>query len=151
MRETGENAVVLAPQPGGLMLVDREDITLARHNWGRWIVDCGSQFCTSALQLVPGTPIMRCWDCGWVTEQIVWPDAADMIETILMMRPLEWTRNWEPGETVADLIAENLQHGIIRPPADLDDPAGTRVLIRATAADGAHLRRVRLHRREIGA
>jgi hypothetical protein len=35
------------------------------------------------------------------------------IEAILLMRPVE-NQNWEPGESVAQLARENLEHGCIR-------------------------------------
>lgn len=34
------------------------------------------------------------------------------IERLLMMRPIPYTRNWLPGETLTDLLAENIEHGI---------------------------------------
>jgi hypothetical protein len=120
MREQMLQALIVAPQSGQLLVASREDVALARFNWGRWIVDCGSRLCTSALMLPPGTPIMRCWDCEFVTEDIIWPEAVGLIENLLLMRPDEKTRNWEPGETVDDLVRENLRHGIIVPPRHIE-------------------------------
>lgn len=85
----------------------------ARFNWGRWVVDCWA--CPSALTLAPWTTSMRCWDCGAESNLITWPPDPDAIETILGYRPDPNTRNWEPGETLLDLIAENTAHGIMPP------------------------------------
>lgn len=106
-------------------------VAYARANWGRWIVDCSSTACTSALAVEPGTREMRCWDCGWATDLILWPADTDSIETILAMRPDEKTRNWA-GETLEDLLAENLAHGII--PAGIDMDGGDQVVM-LTAGD----------------
>jgi hypothetical protein len=83
----------------------------ARHNWGRWIVDCGN--CSSALMVPPGTPRMTCWDCLSPIGPIVWPADPDGIELILGYRPDPNTRSWEPGETLEDLLRENTEHGLI--------------------------------------
>ena len=54
--------------------------------------------------------------CGTVTE-VIWPSEAMMagVERILMMRPDPTKRNWWPGETLHDLIAENAEHGLLSP------------------------------------
>jgi len=90
----------------------------ARVNWSRWIVDC--PICTSALALDPGTTLFECWDCG-ARAEVDWPDAELRagIERLLMLRPDEQTRNWHPGESLHDLLAENLEHGAL----GLDGPA----------------------------
>lgn len=83
----------------------------ARHNWGRWVADCPT--CPSALTVPPGTTGARCHDCGEVIGPILWPADPDGIEVILAMRPDPNTRNWEPGETLDDLLADNAIHGLI--------------------------------------
>lgn len=82
-----------------------------RVNWGRWIVDCRS--CPSALQLPPGADVAECWDCEAPIGPLVWPPDPGAIEAALSFRPDPNTRNWEPGETVIDLIAENVAHGLV--------------------------------------
>lgn len=84
-------------------------VVAAEANWGRWIVQCLT--CTDALTLTPGTPLFRCWTCGLEAE-ILWPINTEAIERLLLMRPLEQHRNWLPGETLHDLLAENVAHGI---------------------------------------
>lgn len=92
----------------------------ARHNWGRWIADCPA--CPSAVALSPGMDTAVCWDCGEKVDPILWPADPDGIETLLSMRPAfvkddngSWIcpRNWEPGETLNDLLADNVTHGCI--------------------------------------
>jgi hypothetical protein len=95
----------------------------ARHNWNRWVADC--RVCTSALTIPPGTAEVTCWDCGATIGPILWPPDPDGIEAILAYRPDPNTRSWEPGETLAELLAENAAHGLL-PDAwlALDDPHG---------------------------
>jgi hypothetical protein len=87
-------------------------VTYARVNWGRWIADCASAHCRSALQLSPYQQWFQCWDCGEVAE-IRWPPNPVGIEQLLLDRPDPFTRNWEWGETLHDLLQENLVHGIL--------------------------------------
>ena len=106
----------------------------ARVNWGRWIADCPS--CGSALAVEPGQPLLGatvweadgehltaarfqegCWDCGTVTD-LAWPDSGviDGVERLLAMRPDPKTRNWEPHESLHDLMRENAERGIFSHP-----------------------------------
>jgi hypothetical protein len=75
-------------------------------NCGRWLVRC--PFCPAAVRASRVDRRFLCAECGsggsWLP--VVWPaDAAD-IEAVLCARPDRRTRNWMPGETVADLTAE---------------------------------------------
>ncbi len=90
-------------------------VAYARANWGRWCVDCPR--CTSALALRPGAPVFDCWDCG-ARADIAWPSFTHDVERLLAMRPDVTTRNWEPGETLHDLLAENMAHGVMPLPLD---------------------------------
>lgn len=51
-------------------------------------------------------------DCGYSAD-VQWPEFAETVERLLLLRPDSFTRNWQPGETVIDLWAENMTHGII--------------------------------------
>lgn len=86
-------------------------VVAARANWGRWVADC--PYCPSALWVEPGSTDFVCGDCH-SRAGIVWPDQETVyaIERLLMQRPNVVTRNWEPGETVRDLMVENAAHGI---------------------------------------
>lgn len=93
------------------MVTDLATIGGARVNWGRWIVDC--QVCPSGMAVSPGTPGTRCLDCGSLIGPIAWPADPDGVEAILSQRPDPNTRNWEPGETLENLLAENAAHGCL--------------------------------------
>ena len=93
----------------------------ARVNHGRWLVDCPG--CNSALVIDLDEPVYMCVECGnaanggrWL--RVIFPRQRKGIEAELLKRPYGRnpedapTRNWEPGETVADLRRENAEHGI---------------------------------------
>lgn len=120
----------------------------ARINQGRWVVDCASPICTSAMTLGPpamdieervwpglsiGQDVMTCRDCGYTTQGVEWPPDPRGIELILSWRPDPVTRNWEPHETLTDLVAENLEHGVGVPGLD-PELSGDTTLLRE--ADG---------------
>lgn len=98
-------------------------VAYAEANWSRWIVKCPSPYCRSALQLPRNYPEFGCWDCG-TRAPVVWPTKLREIEKILSMRPDPITRNWVPGESLFDLIAENLAHGVVEPVIALAERAG---------------------------
>lgn len=91
----------------------------ARVNWSRWIVDCPSPYCRGAMQVVPGDDMVWCKDCGCMTTSIVWPADPETIEVILGARPDWTTRNWELGETLEQLLTENVIHGDPVPGLDM--------------------------------
>lgn len=76
----------------------------ARVNHGRWVADCPA--CPSA-QLAGETFV--CADCGSGPFTVVWPRSAGKIEDALEVRPVA-NRNWNPGESLARLRAENREH-----------------------------------------
>jgi len=93
----------------------------ARINHGRWLVDCPG--CNSALVVDLSQPVFMCVECGNATNdgkwfQVTLPRNRRALEAELLQRPFGRnpadapTRNWEPGETVADLRRENAEHGI---------------------------------------
>jgi hypothetical protein len=87
----------------------------AQVNDNRWLAVCPS--CNSAQLTSKTDPRFFCIDClsadhggQWVA--VAWPDDIDGIEAELVKRPVASTRSWEPHETVADLAAQNIEHGI---------------------------------------
>lgn len=105
-------------------------VAYAEANWGRWIARCPRPWCTNALAVDPGQQTFRCeyrvGGCGW-DSPVSWPADPDAIEALLIMRPAAQTRNWQPGETLEDLLAENAAHGCL--PAEwLQLPARTPLL-----------------------
>lgn len=90
-------------------------------NWGRWVVQCPSNDCVAAEKLDAGATavVCRCTDqqvcahgphCSTIIEP-VWPANPDVIEATVAARRIEH-RNWLPGETLDDLLAENAAHGV---------------------------------------
>lgn len=77
-------------------------------NHGRWVADCPN--CNGAELVAPGVT-MICGSCG--AEHIVkLPRNRKKIEEVLEVRGEKRLMNWSPGETPADLVAENIDHGI---------------------------------------
>jgi hypothetical protein len=89
-----------------------------------WIADCTRPDCANAEKLKPKQALFHCSYCMQVAE-LWWPADADAIAEVLDRRPVPSTRNWAPaghrqavschvpdGQTVADLIDENREHGV---------------------------------------
>jgi hypothetical protein len=106
-----------------------------RANWGRWLIDCSSPWCTSAMQVYPGQISVTCLDCGTTMGPLIWPADPDGIELLLLMRPVEKTRNWLPGETLQDLLAENVLHGILPKGIEPADPDAVAAELMTTVDD----------------
>lgn len=104
-----------------------------RVEYGRWIVDCP---CASAMAVEVGAADVRCWDCGEVIGPIVWPPDPPAIAVILGYRPHRVNRNWLPGETLADLLMENIAHHV-EPPhlAELAAANGGQLSLMETAGE----------------
>lgn len=107
---------------------------VARVNHGIWITSCS---CGAPprpdIPWVPnaGTVVfldvllgwdVRCgnqgWGGGWRAITAPAETERRQIEAVLLCRPRVEDRNWEPGETIADLLAQNREHG--DPVPDLD-------------------------------
>ena len=50
--------------------------------------------------------------CG-LRCSVEWPANIADIEALVLARPIVTTRNWHPGETVHDLLRENVLHGLV--------------------------------------
>lgn len=88
---------------------------------GHWIVDCSADDCRAVLAAHRIDCV--CLDesvcdhlavpCGApVAYHAVFPADKMEIERLLNLRSRRMNRNWLIGETVADLKAENLLHGV---------------------------------------
>lgn len=118
-----------------------EPVAIARVAQGWWVADCPRPFCAGAEHAgrrdgnvggLTGAGF-RCANCGLLCASR-WPGNIEDIERLLLQRPVPQTRNWSPGESLADLLAENLEHGVLPAvPASLDpgDPG----LLVAVAGD----------------
>ena len=85
---------------------------------GRWVVVCPDESCFHALEASKRDRRFLCVVCGnkrsgglWLT--VTWPDDVEAGEALLGMRPNVKNQNWLPGESVADLAAENLTQGVL--------------------------------------
>jgi len=88
---------------------------------GLWVADCPREGCRGAEHYgshpVTGyvgglsRSVFRCENCKLSTEA-QWPSDADDIEMLLSARPVPETRNWLPGESVRDLLTENLANRV---------------------------------------
>ncbi len=112
VRREGAAVIRTNPVPAGR--------TPAVLNWSRWIARCPAPYCRGAATLDYGQVEVMCAEpwCG-AAAQVYWPDNIADIELIVAVRPDPTTRNWEPGETIHDLLHDNLLHGIA-PPGPLD-------------------------------
>lgn len=84
-------------------------------NHGRWIVSCPD--CNGAQLACASDRRFLCNECGNVTvggkfRPVIWPRNLDAIEARLVRRTVKVARNWSPGETLADLDAENDANGV---------------------------------------
>lgn len=90
--------------------------TKAYLNWGRWVVDCE---CHSAMEINDMPEDVRCLECGCLIR-IVYPENHKAICRILDKRPrvkmgsqmIPYHYNWRPGDTLAAMQRENVQHGL---------------------------------------
>ena len=92
---------------------------------GRWMATCNTTYgdnsqCVASEVVDPDDPVFMCLSCFNLSNNgklapVDFPEGqykAD-IEEILIARPLIITRGWLPhqGETLVDLIGENIEHG----------------------------------------
>lgn len=93
----------------GLDVVDSDEVPQAFANEGRWVAKCP---CNGAEVVTPGKP-MVCGSCGRRFARVEFPDGWEQAERLLDLRPHRENRNWFPDrESVADLRAENVEHGV---------------------------------------
>lgn len=83
-------------------------------NQGRWIVCCPD--CNGAQLASQADPRFLCNECGNIANgsawrPLIWPSNRAAIEAALDRRLIQ-NQNWVPGETIADLLAENANGGI---------------------------------------
>lgn len=82
----------------------------ARVNHGNWIFDCE---CGAGVAADPGYSAGYCFGCGAIHTNVVMPAEEERlnIEHVLLARPRTANRNWHPGETLIELLADNGQIG----------------------------------------
>jgi hypothetical protein len=90
------------------------DPVFAYVNHGRWVADCE---CNNAQLVDPADPRFYCIDCfnvafGGRWRAVTFPTEVAGIQTVLEQRPERKRQNWQPGETVELLEAENIEQGL---------------------------------------
>ncbi len=107
-----------------LLLPETDLVAHPWMEWGMWKARCPRQSlgCTNAEHYGPD-PVsghvggltdagFRCAHC-LLECPVEWPRARRVIERLLAIRPIPATRNWLLGEPIKQLIAENIEHGLI--------------------------------------
>lgn len=123
-----------------LIHTTRQAVAARAYN-SMWIVDCA--YCPSAQQLQRFQPGFECGYCYGVGD-VIWPaeEMVHSIERLLLMRPLPLNRNWNPGETIADLMRENAEHGVFEPLKALAEITGPGVTLLNVGDDGIRVDRL---------
>lgn len=103
------------------MLTLTDEPAVAYLERGLWIARCPQAWCVGIDHHGPGPntgrigglgdTTFRCPRCGVVAD-VVWPPNIDDLMHVLMQRPMPETRNWQPGETLEELVVENALHGV---------------------------------------
>lgn len=92
------------------------EIGVAAHvNHGRWLVECPT--CCGAQFALQEHPRFMCNYCANVAVEglwrpVTWPTDRAKIEAALDARVLDDNKNWSPGDSVKELLADNVLHGV---------------------------------------
>lgn len=78
-------------------------------NWGRWVIDCD---CGAGNAVDVTTRMAACLSCGLVHHAVRLPREHEAIEHALSRRTYAWNQNWNRDETLEQLEAENIEHGL---------------------------------------
>jgi hypothetical protein len=72
-------------------------------------------WCKTGIATDPEWGVAYCAECGarYGAGMVNFPADATEIDRILCQRPERETQNWEPGETLDDLIIENEKRGVM--------------------------------------
>lgn len=100
-------------------------VVIARVNHGRWIGDCPDFACGGAEFVSFENPVFFCCACrnamvgsDYLPVDEPGPGVRQEIEAYLRARPQPQSRNWHPGETVAQLRDENRVKKLLLLPED---------------------------------
>ncbi len=112
------------PSSAGDMSLPKDGVAVdvkavAHVNAGRWIAACPQPGCGGAEYVNFADPRFFCCECRnagtkGVPVTVKVPSEKDRaaIEAALIERPVPATRNWAPGETAKQLLAENTANGV---------------------------------------
>lgn len=81
---------------------------------GKWLVVCR---CGNYPSVHPDWRVALCFECGAIYEGLTMPEDAADIEAVLVERQAPANRAWLPHETIAELVAENVERGVAVPDA----------------------------------
>ena len=114
--ESGPRAWWAAPTPFNPNAPTTGRPLIAFVNDGRWVVACTVPRCGGAQLAALDDPRFMCVTCGNAANGGAWlpvtfPEARQSIATALAGREKR-DQNWLPGESVADLLAENVTIGV---------------------------------------
>jgi adenine-specific DNA methylase len=90
------------------MVAKRPERPVAYVTYGAWVIDCPA--CGQIGPVWPELALAACQRCRALFNAVVPPDWR-VVESVLGARP-EQHRHCFPDETVADLVIENLAHGL---------------------------------------
>jgi hypothetical protein len=85
----------------------------ARVNYGAWVFDCD---CGAGVGADPEFTAAYCFGCGAIHTDVRFPERLERrnIEGVLLERPKSENRNWDVGESLEHLRADNDRHGVSR-------------------------------------
>lgn len=112
-------AFVARQQASGLRSValhESSEPVTPRVNHGVWVFDCD---CGSGVAADPAFSVACCFGCGAVHTNIKFPSEEERlnIEHVLLSRPRTENRNWDPEESLVDLLVTNNENGVkLKPP-----------------------------------
>lgn len=103
--------------------IQEAPVAVAEVNHGRWIAKCPLVYagvrCSGAELVSVTSGLFFCCGCrnaavGHAYLRVSMPNARSRaaIDRTLTSRPLEESRNWNPGEKLATLEAENRERGV---------------------------------------
>ena len=80
-------------------------------NHGVWVFVCD---CGAGVAADPQFSAGYCFECGAIHTNVVFPDDEDRlnIEHVLLARKRMENRNWNEGETLIEMLADNGEHGV---------------------------------------
>jgi hypothetical protein len=83
----------------------------AKINHGVWLLECD---CGAGVAVDPSFSAGYCFGCGAIHTRVEWPAPEDRlnIEHVILARPKTVNRNWDPDETLIDVLVTNVDHGV---------------------------------------
>jgi hypothetical protein len=95
----------------GIRVHESDEPKTARINHGAWVCDCE---CGAGVAVDPDFSAAYCFGCGAVHKHVVLPPDEDRLnlEHVLLARRRTENRNWDPAESLIDVLVTNAEHGV---------------------------------------